>query len=326
MAGSKSWTLPARLRPKPELLAFDVEAALRSMVLLRAEIPEDAFTAGPLGVERVGHGAVIESGGRKVVLTIGYLITEAESVWITTHDNQVVEAHALAYDYSTGFGLVQPLRPLDLPPLPRGSAAALEIGHEVTVLGHGGLSHSLTTRLIARREFAGYWEYLLEDALYTAPVHPLWGGSAMLDNRGRLVAIGSLLVQQQDRNSEHDANLFVPVDTLEPVLEDLLRYGMATQPPRPWLGVYSSEESDRVVIAGLIARGPAHEAGISLGDTVMAVAGAPVDSIANFYRAVWSQGPAGTPIRLTVLRDEQPVDIVVKSANRLLHLKQPQRH
>jgi len=326
MAEIKSWTLPERLRPKPELLTFDIDAALRSMVQLRAEIPEDAFTATALGVERLGHGVVIESGGRNVVLTIGYLIAEAESIWITTHDHRVVAGHGLAYDYSTGFGLVQALGSLEAPPLARGSAAALEVGHELTVLGHGGLPHSLSTRLVAKREFAGYWEYLLEEALYTAPVHPLWGGSALLDSGGLLVGIGSLLVQQQIQNRARDANLFVPIDTLEPVLDDLLRYGMAAQPPRPWLGVYSTEESERIIIAGLIASGPAHEAGVSLGDAVVAVAGAPVDSIANFYRALWSQGPAGTPIRLTVMRGEQPVDIVVKSSSRLQHLKQPQRH
>jgi S1-C subfamily serine protease len=326
MAEPKSWTLPPKHRPKPELLGFDVETALRSMVHLRTEIPEDAFTAGTLGTERAGHGVVIAAEGRQVIVTIGYLIAEAESIWISAHGGQVVPGHVLAYDYASGFGLVQPLGSLTAPALPRASAESLEIGDELTVLGHGGLAHCLAVRLVARHEFAGYWEYLLEDALYTAPVHPLWGGSALLNPAGALVGIGSLLVQQGEKAGQRDANLFVPIDGLEPILGELLRHGGRLQPPRPWLGLYSNEDDEHIVVAGLVADGPAHRAGVSLGDVVSEVDGEPVDSLPAFYRAVWSKGAAGVRVRLTLLRAGEPLDIEVHTASREQFLRQPQRH
>src|SRR3984957_16022386 len=271
MAEITNWAFPPRLQPQPGDLRFDVDAALRSVVLVHAEVPEQAFTAAILGTERIGHGTVISADG--LVLTIGYLITEAETIWLTTYDGTVVPGHALAYDQVTGFGLILPLGNLDVPPIERGSAAATTVGDSVIVIGHGGIEHSLDAKVISRREFAGYWEYLLDDALFTAPPHPQWGGTALVGEDGRLLGIGSLFVGGAMGQGRFDANMFVPVDLLAPVLDDMIAFGRPRSQPRPWLGIYTAEQADHVIVAGLTRDGPAHRAGLHLGDAIVAVSG-----------------------------------------------------
>ena len=188
----QAWAFPVEMRPKPEDWKFDLDAALDSVVMVRAEIPEDAFTAPILGTERVGNGVVIGRDG--LVLTIGYLITEASTVWLTTNRGTVVAGDPLAYDQPTGFGLVQALGRLGVPNLERGSAHTCKAGDKVVVAGHGGRAHALQASVLAKREFAGYWEYVLDEAIYTAPAHPQWGGAALIGSDGKLLAVGSLLV------------------------------------------------------------------------------------------------------------------------------------
>ena len=341
MSESKEWALPPELRPDPGALAYDLGAALSALVLLRAEVPEDAFTAGVLGTERLGHGALITVGGRTLVLTIAYLVTEASTIWVTSHSGRVVQGHALAYDYATGFGLVLPLGPLDGAVLPLATQLP-ETGDELVAAGHGGIAHALACRLVARREFAGYWEYLLDEALFTAPPLPLWSGSALLGQDGSLVGIGSLLTQASvpgrdvpvgapgdaPAGGARDvhANMYVPVTAIASQLQLLADTGSNGLPPRPWLGVYASEDDGDVQVAGLVARGPAHAAGLSLGDTIRAVGGLPVASLPAFYRALWSQGNAGASFMLQVERAGEPLDLRVQSASRESFLKQPQRH
>src|SRR4249920_2383204 len=195
MADLSNWAFPPEMQPKAEEARFDLEAALDSMVLLRAEIPEDAFTAGILGTERVGNGVVLRDDG--LVLTIGYLVTEASTIWLTTNKGVVVPAFPLGYDQTTGFGLVQPLAKLGVRPLARGSAGSCRIGENVVIAGHGGRARALRATVFAKREFAGYWEYVLDEAIYTAPAHPQWGGAALIAPDGKLAGIGSLLVQEK---------------------------------------------------------------------------------------------------------------------------------
>ena len=186
--------IPAVARPKPEETGFDLEAALSSVVGLRVEVPADAFTAESLGTERRGNGIVI--GERGLVLTIGYLVIEAEQVWITTSKGTVAQGHVLAYDQATGFGLIQALGRLGVPAMPLGNSRGLDEGTPVIVAGSRGLRTALSARIVDRRPFAGYWEYYLEEALFTAPAHPHWGGAAVISPEGRLIGVGSLLVQE----------------------------------------------------------------------------------------------------------------------------------
>ena len=321
---SSDWALPAHLHPKPSELRYDLHNAFRSMVLVHAEAPEEAFTASILGTERIGHGVVIGTDG--LVLTIGYLITEAQSIWLTTYDGRVTAGHALAYDQATGFGLVLPLGRLDAPPIERGSASSLAVGDDVVVAGHGGLEHSLSAQIIAKREFAGYWEYLLEEAIFASPAHPQWGGTALLGPDGRLLGVGSLMVQAEAGGKSIDANMFVPIDLLEPILEDMIKIGRPSRTPRPWLGMYTTEMNGQIVISGLVQNGPAHRAGIKLGDVVLEVADERVSRLAGLFRSIWSQGPAGAEIPLTLARSKRTTQVRVRSADRNDFLTKPRQH
>ena len=324
MAETSNWAFPPRLQPQQEELGFDLENALRSVVLVHAEIPDEAFTASILGTERIGHGTVIGEDG--LVLTIGYLITEAESIWLTTYDGTVVPGHALAYDQVTGFGLILPLGKLGVPPLQRGSTAATSVGDGVIVIGHGGIEHTLDARVIARREFAGYWEYLLDDALFTSPPHPQWGGTALVGQNGRLLGVGSLLVQENVGAETLDANMFVPIDLLEPILEDMKRIGRPARSPRPWLGMYTTPMQGSLVVGALTQGGPAHRAGVRLGDVVLEVGGEPVSDLADLFRRVWERGSAGAEVPLTLARGKSTSRIRVTSADREDFLTKPRRH
>jgi S1-C subfamily serine protease len=318
------WALPASLRPQPEQLQFDLERAFRSMVLVHADAPEDAFTASILGTERIGHGAVINSDG--LILTIGYLITEAQSIWLTTHEGRVTAGHALAYDQVTGFGLVLPLGRLEAPPFERGSTSSLSVGDETVVIGHGGIEHALSAQIIAKREFAGYWEYLLDEAIFASPAHPQWGGTALLGNDGRLLGIGSLMVQAEAAGRSIDANMFVPIDLLEPILDDMIKLGQPARTPRPWLGMYTTETNGQIVISGLVQNGPAHRAGVKLGDVVLKVADQQVSRLAGMFRSIWNIGPAGTEIPMTLARSKKTTQVRVRSADRNDYLTKPRHH
>ena len=319
------WAFPAEMRPRPEDWRFDLDAALDAVLLLRAEIPEDAFTAPLLGTERAGNGIVIRDDG--LVLTIGYLITEADTVWLTLIDGRAVPAMVLAYDQETGFGLVQALSRLDLPPLALGNSAKARVGDIVVVAGAGGRRHSLVARIVAKQEYAGYWEYVLDEAIFTAPAHPNWGGTAVIGSAGELLGVGSLQLQQS-RGEEATANLnmVVPIDLLKPILDDLLTIGRPNHPPRPWLGLYATEVDDRVVIAGLARSGPAARANLRIGDIVLAVAGTEVNDLASLFRQIWSVGQAGVEVPVTIHRDGRTLEMRVPSTDRNRLLKGPSLH
>ena len=302
------------------------------MVGLRAMIPEDAFTAQMLGTERAGNGVVIQDSG--LVLTIGYLITEAETIWLSPRVGPPVQGHALAYDQETGFGLVQALARLNAPALPIGSSAKARLDDRVIVAGAGGRQRSVAARIVAKEEFAGYWEYVLDEAIFTAPAHPNWGGTAMIGASGELLGIGSLkLEQEQDGGLElrretasSHLNMIVPIDLLKPILDDLLRYGRPNRPPRPWLGLYAAKIEDRIVVIGLADRGPAQRAGLRAGDVVRAIGGGEVRSLAGMFRRIWSLGQAGVEIPLILDRDGQTVEQTVASADRSRFFKAPRLH
>ena len=321
MAELLDWAFPADWQPTAGELRFDLEAVLDAVVLLRSEIPEDAFTAPILGTERTGSAVVIRDDG--LMLTIGYLITEAQTIWLTTNDGAVVAGHPLAYDAVSGFGLVQPLGRFGAPALVRGAAAAVKVGDEAIVVAHGGRAHALKTRIIAKREFAGYWEYVLDEALFTSPPHPEWGGAALVDANGKLLGIGSLLVQEALDGEPVQGNMFVPIDLLAPILDDMLKFAAPARPPRPWLGMYTAEVGQQLVVSGLARGGPAESAGVRLGDVVIEVAGARVVGLADLFRKIWDLGSAGVEVPLTVARERELSQLKVRSADRNGFLKKP---
>jgi len=318
------WAFPVEMRPRPEEWRFDLERVLDSVVSLRAEIPEDAFTAQVLGTLRAGSGVVIRDDG--LVLTIGYLITEASTIWLTTNKGNVVGGFPLAYDQATGFGLVHPLGKLGVRAIERGSASSVRVGENVVMAGHGGTQHSLKATVFAKREFAGYWEYVLDEALFTAPAHPQWGGAALISADGKLLGIGSLLVQEKVDASTLQGNMIVPIDTLAPVLDDMVKLGRPNRPPRPWLGLYVTEAGPRLVVAGLAPDGPAEKAGIKVGDAVLEIAGAKPAGLADLFRRVWACGAVGARVPLRLLRETTTKEVVVTSGDRNDFLKKPHLH
>ncbi len=303
---------------------LDLEGIGRSVVTLRADVPEDAFTASILGSQRTGNGVVINSDG--LILTIGYLVTEATDVWLTTPDGRELAAHPLAYDQVTGFGLVMPLQKADLPPIPLGSSATLEVGDHGYVVSSPEFAEPQQVRVFARREFAGAWEYLLDDAIFATPAHPHWSGAALVDAQGSLVGLGSLLVRELSAGEELNANMFVPIDLLKPILEELTTRGRTSRQSRPWLGVYAVEMTGRVYVTGVADGGPAQLADIREGDLISHVADHDVATLPDFYRRLWAVGPAGSGVPLTAIRGSTRLQLNVRSIDRGDLLKRPQAH
>jgi S1-C subfamily serine protease len=310
-------------RPQADEVAFDLEAALSAVVALRSEVPAEAFTASILGTEREGSGVLI--GAEGLVLTIGYLVTEASTIHLMTREGRTVEAATIGYDYETGFGLVRALEPVEAKPLAFGRTAELAPGASVIAAAHEERGGAVVQQLAAKREFAGYWEYLLDEALFTTPPHPGWGGAALLDERGRLAGVGSLFVQDAGGEAR-PGNMFVPIDLLSPILQDLTRRGRPERSSRPWLGLYTTEAQSHLVVAGVAEGGPSAEAGMQAGDIVLLVDDRRVRSLAEFYREVWGRGPAGVVIKLTVARSGQPREVLVRTTDRYALLRSTRPH
>ncbi len=325
MPSVSDWKVPSSIQPKPEDYAYDLDAALSAVVGVRAVVPPDAFTADTLGVERAGNGVLI--GSRGLVLTIGYLITEAETIWLSLIDGRAVPGTVLAYDQTTGFGLIQALARVDLPALSLGDSSALSVGERVVVGGAGGRQRSVAARVVAKQEFAGYWEYVVDEAIFTSPSHPNWGGTALIGPAGDLLGIGSLQLQEgREHGPPGDINMIVPIDLLKPILDDMMTMGRVNKPPRPWLGLYVTEVESRLVVVGLAKDGPAARADVRTGDVLMSVAGKEPRSLASFYRLVWSLGPAGVEIPFAIYRDGRAIEVRIKTGDRQRYLKAPKLH
>ena len=322
---NEDWEIPHNLQPDPSDYSFDLDRALRAIVGIKSYVPTDAFTANTLGTERAGSGVVIRDSG--LIATIGYLVTEAETIWIACGDGRAVPGHALAYDQESGFGLVQALGKLDLPALEIGDTDRLRVGDPVVFSASGGRHHAIETKLVGRQEFAGYWEYALDDAMFTAPAHPFWGGGGLIGEDGKLYGIGSLILQQGDgKGGRHDMNMVVPISHLTPILSDLLTYGRVNRPARPWLGMYATEHDEDIVVGGLADGGPAEQAGVHTGDRIIAIGEDEITDLVGLWRRVWACGSAGAPVRLQLGRDNSTLAITVRSADRASFLKSPKLH
>src|SRR6516162_9682444 len=282
MPALTDWKVPPAYQPRAGDYGFDLDRALSSVVGLHSIVPADAFSADTLGTERAGNGVLIDDG---LVLTIGYLITEAEAVWLHLGDGRAVEGHALGFDSVTGFGLVQALGRIDLDPLSLGSSAAAGIGDRVVM-----------------------------------------GGTGLISNRGELIGIGSLQLEREREGKAEHVNMVVPIDLLKPVLDDLRKFGRVNRPARPWLGMYSTEIDNRVVVIGIAGNGPAARAELKAGDVILAVDGEKVTSQSAFYRKLWALGDAGVDVPLTVHHEGVTFDVVLASTDRTKLLKGPRLH
>ena len=296
-----------------------VDELVSGIVALKTAINSDALTAEGLGREREGSAIVIDANG--LVLTIGYLMVEARSAEVTTNDGHTVPADVVGYDPETGFGLLRALGPLKVRPMTFGKSADLKAGDPVLVAAAGGPANAAPASVVARREFAGGWEYLLDDAIFTIPPHPAWSGAALINREGKLVGVGSLIVA--DATGEHGiaGNMFVPIDLLPPILGDLIANGRAGGPARPWLGMTTEEKGGSLRVSQVTPGGPAQKAGIARGDVIIGVGGETSKGMADFYRKVWARGAAGTSVPLDVQKDNTTRHVDVKSMNRLDSLK-----
>lgn len=297
-----------------------IDDIVSGVVRVKADIDPEARTRRNLGRQREGSGIVIDSNG--LVLTIGYLIVEAQGIEVTGADGRTVPAEFVGYDHETGFGLLRALAPLKARPFALGKSAELKEHSPALIASFGGRESVMAVEVVGRREFAGNWEYLISDAIFTAPPFGNWSGAALINHRGELVGVGSLIVADAPGKGEGVAgNMFVPIDALPPILGDLLSKGRVAGPGRPWLGLTTEESRGRLVVSRVVAESPAQKAGIRRGDVIVGVAGATPKDLADFYRKIWSVGDAGVTVPLDVMQGQELRHIDVRSINRLDNLK-----
>lgn len=285
-------TLPFAAAEEPT-----VESVLGSVVSLQSTVPPDARTAVFLGQHRHGNGIVIDSNG--LIATIGYVVLEADAVTIETGDGRTVPGHVIAYDHPTGLGLVRAAEPLDIEPLAFADSAGAAVGDRVIVAGAGGVEAAIKAVVVSRREFVGYWEYILGDAIFTMPPHRAFGGAALLNAEGRLLGIGSLSLPDAPGPGQHGpGNMFVPIERLKAVLADLINDGRSPESVRPWLGMISREIPNGLVVVRAAADSPADLAGIQSGSILRELDRKPIRNQEDFYRRLWAAGAPGVKVRI----------------------------
>jgi S1-C subfamily serine protease len=297
-----------------------VEPKLEPLVSVRSHVPNEAMTAGLLGTERSGHGVRIRDDG--LIVTVGYVISEADEIWIGTHDGMVAPGVVIGNDFQSGLALIKPTLPLPGPVMTFERSRDLNVGDAVTVAGSAGVEpQEVQAQVVARREFAGRWEYLLDDAIFTTPPHQHWSGAALIDLDGQLRGIGSLIIQGFEvDDAPLTVNMFVPIELLLPFVDEICDHGRRLAPARPWLGVLAHDEEGELTIVGVYRNCPADDAGLRPGDIVMQVNGQPIYSLAHLFRSIWSLGDAGVDVSLTILRNSKRQEVVIKSAERATFL------
>jgi S1-C subfamily serine protease len=329
MSGIRRWTVLAALMALGAVAhaqAPDEPGTLddlrQGIVGLKVEISPQARSASMLGTERRAGGVVIDRQG--LVVTAGYAILEARSVEIMAPDGMTVPAAVVGYDAETGFGLVRALKPMAARPIPLGDSSRAQVRQTLLILTFADGADVNSALVVSRRTFAAYWEYLLEDALFTAPPVREYAGAALLDHDFRLVGVGSLFVQEAvEEGVSVPGNVFIPINALKPILADLVKKGRAARPTRPWLGVNVTQQFGRVIVTRVTHDGPAEAAGLKPGDMIFQVGGKPVTTLESFYRALWSQGGAGSAVPLTVLQEHDIRKLTVASRDRNGHYHTP---
>jgi len=316
-AGQSAWAAT----PNASSPDLDSEQLLRSIVKVDSTVVPNGRTVAYLGDSRTGSGVILDE---HTVLTIGYLILEADEVQLTSQSGRKFPASVLAYDHSTGFGLVQSALPLDGLAMPFGeSNSIVESEYLLSLDPYDKRANEVV--VVSTRPFSGSWEYLLESALYTFPPVPNWSGAALTNKRGELVGIGSLRVEDVTLGDQKVAgNMFVPTDLIKPILADLRARGKRAVAPKPWLGLSTQMVDDQLVAVWVSEDGPAALAGLEPGDKILAVANNSVTDQPDFYRQLWQVGDAGVQVKLTVSRDGLTQDFSVKSDDRMRYLKRPE--
>jgi S1-C subfamily serine protease len=300
--------------------SIDAERLYGALVRVQTTAVPNARSSATLGREREGTGTVIGKGG--VILTIGYLIVEADDVKVTDSRGRTYPARVLAYDHATGLGLIKTSVPFNVPPVPLGNSAKLADKEPVLVAGWGGIPDTALAYVASRRPFTANWEYMLDEAIFTVPATTGWSGAALVDRRGTIVGVGSLIVRDATAEEpQMPGNMFVPIDALKPILEDMVKTGRRKDAPRPWLGLSADEVQGRLIVSRVSPDGPADAAGMKAGDIIVAVGREPVRTQAEFYRKVWSRGSAGAEITLRVLQDMDIRDVRVKSIDRVEYFR-----
>ena len=295
--------------------------ALGTLVSIQSYIPDNAMSAGMLGTERTGHGIRLREDG--LIVTIGYVVTEAEEIWITSHDRRAVPGFVVGSDFESGLALIKPTMPLPGPIMEIGDPSILGVGDTACIAGSREANpQAVEVHVVAKQEFTGRWEYVLDKAIFTAPPYESWSGAALLDQEGRLCGVGSLVIQGFEVNETRRAtNMFVPIDLLPPIIDEICEYGRRSTPPRPWLGLLVDDEDDGLIVVGVYRNCPADKAGLRPGDVIIRVGDQPVHSLANMFKTVWSLGAAGINVPLLVLRSSQLQEVVIKSTDRSEFLK-----
>jgi S1-C subfamily serine protease len=295
-----------------------LDELLSAVVHIKTSINPDGRSVANLGREREGTGIVIDNDG--LIVTIGYLMVEAQSAEVIAADGRAVPANVVGYDHESGFGLLRAIMPVKAHPLSLGHSAELKEKDPVVVAGYGGRDRVARAEVVSRRAFAGSWEYLLDDAIYTWPPYADWSGAALIDRAGKLVGVGSLILKNASGQGD-PGNMFVPIDRLTPILADLIADGRVAGPGKPWLGVITQELGGRLVVAAVAPDGPAEKAGIRHGDIIESVGSEAPKDMEDFYRKIYAQGAAGVTVPLDVRRADEARHFEVKSMNRLDHLR-----
>ena len=298
--------------------------AATAVVGLRAQAIEDARSNQTLGREREGSGVVIDRDG--LVLTIGYLILEAEQVQLITDDDRQIPGRVVAYDMATGFGLVKPLTPLRIEAAPLGQSGRVAHDEPLMVVSGGTAGAVSAARLVSRRAFAGYWEYRIDDALFTSPPRGDHSGAGLFNARGELVGIGSLIVAYAMGNNQprHPGNMFVPIDLLPPIIDELRRTGSSSASRRAWMGVNCVEDDGQLRVVRVNDDSPADVAGLLAGDRILRIDGVAVRTLDQLWLALWRNGPAEREVRLEIQRDGDQQTLKVFTVERAKTLKRSQ--
>jgi S1-C subfamily serine protease len=313
-----AWPTAQAQTPQPKAKVIgekQAEALLASVVRVKSRALPDARSNATLGSLREGSGVIIDDKGH--ILTIGYLVIEADAIEVTTAEGKTSPATLAGYDHASGFGLLRAALPLGAKPIDLGASAELALREPVMVAPHGGRESVNLAYVMSKRQFAGSWEYLLDSAIFISPPTLSWAGSALISREGKLVGIGSLLVRDSEEvGTPLPGNMFVPIDLLKPILADLIEQGRVSGPPRPWLGMATEELQGRLFVTRVSPEAPADKAGVKRGDIVVGVGADAVTTHAELYQKVWALGPAGTEIPLKVLKGASVEEIKVRSIDR----------